>query len=99
MNRIWNGKATNTANRTSQWLFLLTLLTSPLTVTAIEPVHCDSGNPANWLSNLQMHERLSADGWNIDSLVKKNGCWKVTGKSPKGNRAYAYFHPLSGKKL
>jgi len=75
------------------------LILSPAAASAASPVHCDSGNPANWLSVPQMTERLTADGWAINGVVKSNGCWKVTGANPDGNRATGYFHPLSGKKL
>jgi len=80
-------------------LFVMATLLSPTSARAAAPLFCDSGNPANWLSVPQMTERLTADGWAIDGVVKSNGCWKVTGANPDGKRATGYFHPLSGKKL
>ena len=95
MQRAWK---TQRAWKASQCLLVAALTILPLTVNAKKPVHCDSGNPANWLSTLQMNERLTADGWRIDSIVKKNGCWKVTGNNPQGRKTTSYFHPLSAEK-
>lgn len=75
---------------------LLIPATSPY---ATNPVSCDSGNPANWLSIQQMTERLSADGWVITRVVKAHGCWKISGKKPEGNAATTYFHPLTGQEV
>ena len=80
-------------------LLIPLLMLSPATLQAAASTSCDSGNPANWLSVLQMTERLTADGWVVDDVVSANGCWKITGANPAGKRVTGYFHPLSAKQL
>ncbi len=88
------------ANTAARYLFLIGLVSLPMSeVTAAAPPRCDSGNPANWLSQPQMTERLTADGWMIKGIVSANGCWKISGTTPEGVRATGYFHPLSGQQL
>lgn len=80
-------------------LLLATLIYSTPSLQAAAPPHCDSGNPANWLTATQMDERLSAEGWAISQIVSKNGCWAIRGNTPNGTRVTGYFDPLSGKQL
>ncbi len=80
-------------------LLLAALAYSNPSLQAAAPPHCDSGNPANWLTAAQMDERLSAEGWAISQIVSRNGCWAVRGNKPDGTRVTGYFDPLSGQQL
>ena len=89
-----------TMKRTPLSALLITLLVlPPASLQAAGSTSCDSGNPANWLSAVQMTERLNADGWIVDDVVSANGCWKITGEDPAGKRVTGYFHPLSARQL
>lgn len=86
--------------RTLHLALLISTLMLPATMLqAAGSTSCDSGNPANWLSVMQMTERLTADGWVVDEINSANGCWKVRGDDPSGKRVTGFFHPLSGKEL
>ena len=60
---------------------------------------CDSGDPSQWITQEVLAERLTAQGWQVRFIKEDGGCWEVYGTTPEGDRAEAYFHPVTGEKL
>lgn len=60
---------------------------------------CDSGDPSKWMSKEALTERLTAQGWQVRFIKEDGGCWEVYGTTPEGDRAEAYFDPVTGEKL
>ena len=85
----------------------LSIIVTTLATAALVPVvagatgllTCESGDPSKWITEEAMAEQLTAKGWQIRFIKEDGGCWEVYGTTPEGQRAEAYFHPVTGEKL
>lgn len=62
-----------------------------------EGYQCESVNPSDWISKVEVVEQLSADGWQIRKASQEAGCWKVVGSAPDGRRVKVHLHPSTGE--
>lgn len=60
---------------------------------------CDSGEPASWRTQEELHAVLEQEGWQVSRSKVDEGCYEVYGTTPEGDRVEAYFDPVSFEKL
>ncbi|MEO9529279.1 PepSY domain-containing protein [Roseibium sp.] len=73
------------------------IFTCPAYATGV--YQCEPTEKAAWLSEVQVSEKLTADGWQIRRMKEDGGCWEVYGTAPDGLRVEVYVHPVSGEVL
>lgn len=78
---------------------ILALIIGPASAHATGAMSCDSGDPAHWKSKEDMTQMLTSEGWEVRFMKEDGGCWEVYGTTPEGQRAEAYFDPVTGEKL
>jgi len=76
---------------------LTCLITFPAHATGL--FECEPTERAAWLTEDQVSEKLSADGWQVRRMKEDGGCWEVYGTTPEGLRVEVYVHPVSGDVL
>lgn len=54
---------------------------------------CNAGPRDQWQPLEALEKRLRAEGWTITKSKIDSGCYKVRGKSGKGQHLKAYFNP------
>lgn len=81
-------------NKTSFALGLLFIAAMPLVAEA--STRCKVPM-AEWLPKEQVEQRLKAEGWTIDRLKTDDGCYKIYGKNPQGQRAKVKLDPATLK--
>lgn len=52
---------------------------------------------ADWMPKEQVQEKLKAEGWIIERLKTDDGCYKVYGTNPQGQRAKVKLDPATLK--
>lgn len=57
---------------------------------------CEPTEPATWLSEAALTEKLEKEGWAVRRMKVDGGCWEVYGTTPDGQRVEGYFHPVTG---
>ena len=80
-------------------LMIALLCTIPLTGLATGKLTCDSGDPSTWQSQDALKEKLIGEGWSIRKTKVDGGCYELYGTTPEGDRAEAYFDPITFEKL
>ena len=80
------------------WLLAIALV-APVAAHATGMYQCEPVAAENWLSEAQLAEKISAEGWTVNRMKQDGGCWEVYGNMPDGKRVEAYFHPETGKVL
>jgi hypothetical protein len=84
-------------NRTAILLSALVISANAAQATGLytcEPVAQDT-----WLTEAELTEKLTSQGWKVNRMKPDGGCWEVYGTTPDGLRVEGYFHPASGKQL
>ena len=56
---------------------------------------CDSGPPDGWQPQEKLAAMLKEKGWDIRNIKVDGGCYEVYAIDDKGERAEAYFHPVT----
>jgi hypothetical protein len=56
---------------------------------------CESGPKENWQPQEKLEKMLTEKGWKVRRIKEDGGCYEVYGTDDKGERAEAYFHPLT----
>lgn len=56
---------------------------------------CQSGPESGWKSQDALKQRLTGQGWQIRRIKVDGGCYEVYALDDKGQRAEAYFHPVT----
>ena len=56
---------------------------------------CDSGSPDGWQPQEKLAAMLKEKGWEIRNIKVDGGCYEVYAIDDKGERAEAYFHPVT----
>ena len=56
---------------------------------------CDSGSPDGWQPQEKLAAMLKEKGWDIRNIKVDGGCYEVYAIDDKGERAEAYFHPVT----
>lgn len=79
-----------------KYILLTLALTLPATAQATGMYQCAPVAAADWLSEAQLTEKITAEGWTVRRMKQDGGCWEVYGTMPDGKRVEAYFHPASG---
>jgi hypothetical protein len=72
---------------------VLALWTAPAAATGLAT--CDSGPKSGWQSTEKLEQQLTAKGWKVRRIKEDGGCYEVYGLDDKGQRAEAYFHPVT----
>ena len=80
-------------------LILAVALAIPAMAHATGMHQCEHVEKEDWLTEKQLTERLSAEGWTANRMKQDGGCWEVYGIMPDGKRVEAYFHPATGEVL
>ena len=80
-------------------LILAVALAIPAMAHATGMHQCEHVEKEDWLTEKQLTERLSAEGWTANRMKQDGGCWEVYGIMPDGKRVEAYFHPATGELL
>ena len=80
-------------------LILAVALAIPAMAHATGMHQCEHVEKEDWLTEKQLTERLSAEGWTVNRMKQDGGCWEVYGIMPDGKRVEAYFHPATGELL
>ena len=80
------------------WTLIFALI-APATAQATGMYQCEPVAAENWLTEAQLSEKVTAEGWTVSRMKKDGGCWEVYGRTPEGKRVEAYFHPKSGEVL
>ena len=76
---------------------LKSLFTFPAVTTGM--LDCDPAENTIWLTETQVEQRLTEDGWLVRNVQQTGSCWKAYGLSPRGDRVKVYLHPGSGEVL
>ena len=76
-----------------------TALLLPTMASATGMYQCEPVSAEDWLTEAQLTELITSDGWSVNRMKKDGGCWEVYGNMPDGKRVEAYFHPASGEVL
>ena len=71
------------------------LLLSTFATRATGLATCDSGPKSGWQATAKLEEALKAKGWTVRRIKEDGGCYEVYGLDDKGQRAEAYFHPVT----
>ena len=71
----------------------LSLATLPAAATGLAT--CDSGPKSGWQPAEKLEKQLTAQGWTVRRIKEDGGCYEVYGLDDKGQRAEAYFHPVT----
>ena len=58
---------------------------------------CEAVSNENWLTQSELTDKITAQGWTVRRMKKDGGCWEVYGSMPDGKRVEAYFHPENGE--
>ncbi|MGB5558574.1 MAG: PepSY domain-containing protein [Paracoccaceae bacterium] len=80
------------------WILMIALAV-PASTQATGMYQCDPVAAENWLSEAQLAETITAQGWTVNRMKQDGGCWEVYGTMPDGKRVEAYFHPETGEVL
>ena len=56
---------------------------------------CDSGSPDGWQPQEKLSAMLKDKGWEVRNIKVDGGCYEVYAIDDKGERAEAYFHPVT----
>ncbi len=72
-------------------------LLAPAMAHATGMHQCEHVEQEGWLTEAQLTERLSSEGWKVNRMKQDGGCWEVYGNMPDGKRVEAYFHPATGE--
>lgn len=78
------------------WILGVALL-APVTAHATGMYQCKPVAAENWLTEAELTEKVTADGWSVRRMKKDGGCWEVYGSMPDGKRVEAYFEPETGE--
>ncbi|WP_171188032.1 PepSY domain-containing protein [Ruegeria sp. HKCCC2117] len=78
------------------WILAISIAL-PATAQATGMYQCEPVDAENWLTEEQLTERITADGWTVSRMKQDGGCWEVYGSMPDGKRVEAYFHPSTGE--
>jgi len=77
-------------------IFISFIACIPIQFTQATGMHtCDSGDKSQWQTKAQLEEKLISEGWKIRKIKEDGGCYEVYATNPQGQRAEAYFHPLT----
>jgi len=76
-------------------VFSAALLAAPLAAHATGLMTCKSGPESGWKSKSALESSIKAKGWKVRRIKVDGGCYEVYGTTPKGQRAEAYFHPVT----
>lgn len=77
-------------------LLIIIALAVPATAKATGMYQCEAVPTENWLTEAQLTEHITAEGWTVHRMKKDGGCWEVYGSTPEGQRVEACFHPETG---
>lgn len=80
------------------WI-LATMLTVPAMAHATGMYQCEPVAAKDWLTQAQLTDKITAQGWTVNRMKRDGGCWEIYGNMPDGKRVEAYFHPETGKVL
>lgn len=80
------------------WI-LATMLIVPATAHATGMYQCEPVAAKDWLTQAQLTDKITAQGWTVNRMKRDGGCWEIYGNMPDGKRVEAYFHPETGKVL
>lgn len=72
--------------------FLFVAAAMPLAAEASTRCKVPMGD---WLPKEQVEQRLISQGWTIDRLKTDDGCYKIYGKNPQGQRAKVKLDPAT----
>lgn len=78
------------------WILAISIAI-PTTVQATGMYQCEPVDAESWLTEEQLTEKITADGWTVNRMKQDGGCWEVYGNMPDGKRVEAYFHPSTGE--
>ncbi|CTQ59111.1 hypothetical protein IWQ55_000246 [Labrenzia sp. EL_208] len=76
---------------------LTCIFTFPACATGM--FECEATEKSAWLTETQVTEKLTSDGWQVRRMKEDGGCWEVYGTTPEGQRVEVYVHPVSGEVL
>jgi hypothetical protein len=48
---------------------------------------------------MELHRKLTGEGWKVRQVKVDNGCYEVYGFDDKGNRVEIYFNPKTFEKV
>lgn len=71
----------------------------PAVAKATGIYQCEQVATEDWLTQAQLDDKISAEGWTVSRMKQDGGCWEVYGNMPSGTRVEAYFHPETGEVL
>lgn len=60
---------------------------------------CDSGDKSTWKSEVELIDKIEAEGWTVRKVKEDGGCYEVYGRDPQNRRVEAYFDPLTLENL
>ncbi len=76
---------------------LLISIALPTMAHATGMYQCENDAAEDWLTEEQLTEKITAEGWTVNRMKQDGGCWEVYGSMPDGKRVEAYFHPSTGE--
>ncbi|MEM9635485.1 MAG: PepSY domain-containing protein [Pseudomonadota bacterium] len=60
---------------------------------------CEPTDTSTWLTEAQVIERLTDEGWHVSGVKQTESYWKAIGNSPEGDKVKVHLHPVSGEVL
>jgi hypothetical protein len=54
---------------------------------------CRAGPKSEWLTKVELEQKLLAQGWRLRRIKVDDGCYEVYGWNPGGEPVKALFHP------
>lgn len=76
---------------------LACLVSFPALATGV--YECEPTDRTDWLTQTEVSDKLTADGWQVRRMKEDGGCWEVYGTTPEGQRVEVYVHPVTGEVL
>ncbi len=72
--------------RNSLVITISALFLTPPGAGATGLFECEGTDRADWLTKLELSEKLEAEGWSIRRMKEDGGCWEAYGTTPEGKR-------------
>ncbi len=78
---------------------LVVLATIVTTAQAHGPTKCDPVPQAEWKPQMELQDKLKAEGWRVRQVKTWNGCYEVYGTDASGARTEAFFNPKTFERV
>ena len=62
-------------------------------------VQCNSYPKAEWRPHTELHQKLTAEGWQVRRMETTPTCYEVYAKDAQGKRVEAFFDPKTFERV